>query len=58
MLAPQLASRRAHAIDPTFFATVPPFARELPVVKDDIGALEDLATLPARARLAAAGWKS
>lgn len=54
LLAPQLASRRAHAIDPTFFAAVPPFARELPVVTDDIGALEDLATLPAPARLAAA----
>jgi hypothetical protein len=54
LLAPSLASRRAHALDPTFFADVPPFARELPVVRDDAGALEDLAWLPPRPRLAVA----
>lgn len=54
LTAPALASRRAHALDPTFFADVPPFARELPVVRDEAGALEDLAWLPARPRLAVA----
>lgn len=54
LTAPSLASRRAHALDPTFFADVPPFARELPVVRDDAGALEDLAWLPPRPRLAVA----
>lgn len=54
LLAPALASRRAHALDPTFFADVPPFARELPVVGDDAGALEDLAWLPPPSRLAVA----
>lgn len=54
LTAPSLASRRAHALDPTFFADVPPFARELPVVRADAGALEDLAWLPPRPRLAVA----
>lgn len=52
LCAPPLASRRAHAIDPTFFADLPVCCRDLPSVRDEVGALEDLACLPPPSRLA------
>jgi hypothetical protein len=52
LLAAAAASRRAHAIDPTLFAAPPPVLRSLPLPNQFAGELEDLATLPARPRLA------
>ncbi len=46
------ASRRAHAIDPTFFAASPAVCATLPMPTQRTGPLEDLASLPDRARLA------
>ncbi len=53
LLAPGLASRRAHALDPTFFRQVPPVCAALPRPAHDAGALEDLCALPPGPRLAA-----
>lgn len=53
LVDPSLAIRRAHAIDPTFGDALPPvLAGALPRPNAIGGELEDLATLPARERLA------
>lgn len=51
LLAPALASRRAHALDPTWMARAPALWRGLPQVEIPASPLEDLAALPAPARL-------
>lgn len=52
LCAPAAASRAAHALDPTFFSAPPPVVAALPVPHQRVGALEDLAVLPAPPRLA------
>lgn len=52
LVPPQLASRRAQAIDPTLFLELPPVLATLPRPTAAASALEDLAALPAGARLA------
>lgn len=49
---PAAASRAAHALDPELFAAPPPVLASLPVPHQRTGDLEDLAVLPAPARLA------
>jgi len=50
----ELATRCAHALDPTFGAQrLPPSLRELPVPADPTGPLEDLARLPFGERMVA-----
>ncbi|MEO6594025.1 MAG: hypothetical protein ABIP94_04660, partial [Planctomycetota bacterium] len=48
---PASASLCAFAIDPTFFANVPPVLAQLPQPRQAIGALEDIAELPGPDRL-------
>ena len=48
---PSAASLRAHAIDPTFFSQTPPVFANLPLPRQRMGELEDVAQLPAAARL-------
>ena len=52
LVDPALAARRAHAIDPTFWTVRPPVLTSIRRVSAVRGELEDLATLPPRARLA------
>ncbi|MCC7398300.1 MAG: hypothetical protein IT455_14625 [Planctomycetes bacterium] len=54
LTAPERASLAAHALDPTFFSHAPPVFRSLPRPGSMLtnGELEDLARLPAPARLA------
>lgn len=52
LVDPAIASRRAHAIDPTFFDRLAPVFAGLPVPVAAAGALEDLAVLPEPAELA------
>jgi hypothetical protein len=52
LVDPSLAIRRAHALDPTFGARMPPVLRSLPRALAPRGDLEDLALLPVRDRLA------
>jgi hypothetical protein len=54
LLDPALASRRAHAIDPTLWLDLPPVLQHLPRPVGTRGDLEDLARLPPRSRLAEA----
>lgn len=51
LCAPAAASRRALALDPTFFRTPPAVCATLPMPVAEAGELEDLAWLPAPARL-------
>lgn len=53
VLSPMVASRRAFALDPTYFDTVPAVCAALPTVQQARGELEDLAQLPPTARLVA-----
>jgi hypothetical protein len=50
---PALASRCAHALDPTFLLVPPPLFAELPRVRQAAGDLEDFAMLPSGDRLVA-----
>jgi hypothetical protein len=53
VLSPAIASRRAFALDPTFFEALPAVCGGLPTVQQTRGDLEDLAQLPLPTRLAA-----
>lgn len=52
LVNPAAASLRAQAIDPTFWAGAPPVFQTLPRPRHAAGDLEDLSSLPPRARLA------
>jgi hypothetical protein len=52
LLAPAAASRRALAIEPTFFRTLPAVFAALPLPRQATGELEDVSVLPPAPRLA------
>ncbi len=52
LMAPGAASRRAFALDPTFFQSPPAVCSTLPLPNQVAGDLEDLSVLPPRPRLA------